>query len=258
MSRGDENVQQTANPKPNLPWKLKLFVGAFSWILNASFRFNVSVNRCLLNFIEFKVPPSPNPPHGVASSDTTVDSSRNLWFCLYDPTPTGGDPNNVFRMPVIVFFHGGGFVLGNANSFWVDKQALQLARELRAIVVSVNYWLAPEHRFPCQYEDGFDSLRFIDEMDGRNLPANADLSRYFLARESAGGNLAQHVVVRASEYGFKRVKLLGLIVVQSFFGGEVLWIVKLKPTSTIFAISLPSFSSGEDGDHWNALGSPKH
>jgi acetyl esterase/lipase len=145
MSRGDENVQQTANPKPNLAWKLKLFTVAFSWILNTSFRFNVSVNRRLLNFIEFKVPPSPNPPHGVASSDTTADSFRNLWFRLYDPTPTGGDPDDVFRMPVIVFFHRGGFVLGKANSIWVDKQALQLARELRAIVVSVNYRLVPEH-----------------------------------------------------------------------------------------------------------------
>ncbi|XP_059452326.1 probable carboxylesterase 18 [Corylus avellana] len=222
MSRGDENVEQRANPKPNIPWKLKLFTGAFSGILNASFRLNVSVNRRLLNFIDFKVPPSPspNPPHGVASSDTTVDSSRNLWFRLYDPTPTGGEPNDVVRMPVIVFFHGGGFVFGNANSNWVDKQARQLARELRAIVVSVNYRLAPEHRFPCQYEDGFDALRFIDEMDGRDMPANADLNRCFLAGESAGGNLAHHVAVRAGEYGFKRVKLLGLIAVQPFFGGE--------------------------------------
>ncbi|KAE8055438.1 hypothetical protein FH972_012278 [Carpinus fangiana] len=53
----------------------------------------------------------------------------------------------------------------------------QLAQDLHAIVISVNYWLAPEHRFPCQYEDGFDALRFIDEMDGRDLPANAGLNR---------------------------------------------------------------------------------
>jgi acetyl esterase/lipase len=222
MPRCDKNVEQSANPKPNFPWKLKLLMGAFSWISDASFRPNVRVNRRLFNFFDFKVSPSPNPPDGVASSDTTFDPSRNLWFRLYNPTPTptGCDPNDVVGMPVIVFFHGGGFVIGQANSIWVDKEARQLARELRAIVVSVNYRLAPEHRFPCQYEDGFDALRFIDEMDGDDLPANADLSRCFLAGESAGGNLAHHVAVRAGEYGFKRVNLLGLIAVQPFFGGE--------------------------------------
>jgi acetyl esterase/lipase len=209
--------EQSANPKPNMPWKVKLFMGAFSWVFDASFRHDVSVNRRLLDFFDYKV-----SPDGVASSDTTVDPSRNLWFRLYNPTPTptGGDPNDVVGLPVIVFFHGGGFVGGHANSILIHNAVHQLAQELHAIVVSVNYRLAPEHRFPCQYEDGFDALRFIDEMDGRDLPANADLSRCFLAGESAGGNLAHHVALRAGEYSFKRVNLLGLIAVQPFFGGE--------------------------------------
>lgn len=57
-------------------------------------------------------------------------------------------------------------------------------------------------------------------MDTEGLPANADLSRCFLAGESAGRNLAHQVAVRAAEHDFKRVSLLGLEAIQPFFGGE--------------------------------------
>jgi hypothetical protein len=63
-------------------------------------------------------------------------------------------------------------------------------------------------------------MRFIDKMDGPDLLANADINRCFLAGESTRGNLAYYVAVRAGEYDFKRLKFLGLIVVQPFFGGE--------------------------------------
>ncbi|KAB1210988.1 putative carboxylesterase 18 [Morella rubra] len=220
MSGGAESLGESASGKPNLPWKLKLILKVASWIVNPSLRPNMTVNRRLLNFVDLKVPPSPNPrdsSDGVASSDTTIDPSRNLWFRLYVPTP---GPEDVVRMPVIVFYHGGGFVLGQVNSLPIENAARRLARELRAVVVSVNYRLAPEHRFPCPYEDGFDALKFIDGMDSHDLPANADLGRCFLAGESAGGNLAHHVAVRAGEHAFKRVNLLGLIALQPFFGGE--------------------------------------
>jgi acetyl esterase/lipase len=260
MSRSDKNVEQSGKPKPNIPWNVKLHTRALSCIFDASFRPNVSLNRGLVNFFDFKASPSSNPLDGVASSDITVDPSRNLWFRLYNPaptpTPTGSDPNDVVAMPVIVFFHGGGFVIAHANSISVDKQARQVARELRAIVVSVDYRLAPEHRFPCQYEDGFDALRFIDEMDGPDLPAHADLNRCFLAGESAGGNLAHYVAVRAGEYDFKRLKLLGLIAVQPFFGGEeraeseirLSWgpTLRLDMTDWFWRAFLPE---GSDRDH---------
>ncbi|XP_042971008.1 probable carboxylesterase 18 [Carya illinoinensis] len=210
-------------PKPNLTWKTKLLLKAMSWIVQPSLRPNMTVNRRLVNFFDLKVPQSPSPhprSDGIASSDTIVDPSRNLWFRLFNPIHPTTSGNEVVGMPVIVFYHGGGFILGHANSMAMDIMARRLARELHAIVLSVDYRLAPEHRFPCQYEDGFDALRFIDEMDSRDLPASADLGRCFLAGESAGGNLAHHVAVTAGEYDFKRVNLLGLIAIQPFFGGE--------------------------------------
>ncbi|CAN1841879.1 Probable carboxylesterase 18 [Linum perenne] len=87
-----------------------------------------------------------------------------------------------------------------ADSKFYDLFCRSMARETPAVVVSVNYRLAPEHRCPRQYEDGFDALKFVDD--------------------SAGGNLAHHVAVRAASSELKHLKITGLIAIQPFFGGE--------------------------------------
>ncbi|KAL7216057.1 hypothetical protein ACSBR1_028075 [Camellia fascicularis] len=75
-----------------------------------------------------------------------------------------------------------------------------------AIVVSVNYCLVTEHCYPAQYDDGFDILTFLDDNKSQVLLENADLSRCFLAEDSAGVNLAHHVVYRAAESNFQKLK----------------------------------------------------
>lgn len=92
-------------------------------------------------------------------------------------------------------------------------------RSLNAVVVSVNYRLSPEHRYPSQYDDGFDILKFIDE-NGAVLPNIADVTKCFLAGDSAGANLAHHVAVRVCKSGLRMVNIIGLISVQPFFGGQ--------------------------------------
>lgn len=78
-----------------------------------------------------------------------------------------------------------------------------------AIVVSVNYRLAPEHKYPAQYDDCFDVVKFLDEDSDRRkfLPENADLSSCFLAGDSAGANIAHHVAKRACESNFAKLKV---------------------------------------------------
>ncbi|KAJ9676344.1 hypothetical protein PVL29_025054 [Vitis rotundifolia] len=97
-----------------------------------------------------------------------------------------------------------------------DDLCRRLAREIPAVVVSVNYRLAPEHRCPAPYEDGFDVLRFIDE----NPPANADLTRCFIVGDSDGGNIAHHVTARAGGHNFRSLQIRGVIPIQPYFGGE--------------------------------------
>ncbi|XP_016203118.1 probable carboxylesterase 18 [Arachis ipaensis] len=96
----------------------------------------------------------------------------------------------------------------------------RVSNHIRSIVISVNYRLAPEHRCPAQYDDGFDVVKFLDSVDPTRLPPGADLGRCFIMGDSAGGNLGHHVVARAGACKFERVRLRGLIAVQPFFGGE--------------------------------------
>lgn len=88
-------------------------------------------------------------------------------------------------MPTVVFFHGGGFVLGSVEL--MDDIARKLCRDMRAVVVSVDYRLAPEHPFPAAHHDALTATRWAI----RHVAVlGGDPSRVVLAGESAGANLA--------------------------------------------------------------------
>ncbi|CAH9142995.1 unnamed protein product [Cuscuta epithymum] len=204
--------------KPSIPWWIRLYLSAYSAITDASRRRNGTVNRRLLSMFIVKSPPTRNPVNGVKSSDVTVDPSRDLWFRLFVPTST--DAQDSDSLPVIVFFHGGGFAFLSADTKEYDAVCRRIARKVMAVVVSVNYRLAPEHRYPAQFDDGFDVLKFLDDEQSKGiLPGNADISRCFLAGDSAGANLAHNVARRASEASFRELKVIGVVAIQPFFGG---------------------------------------
>ncbi|KAA0039340.1 putative carboxylesterase 18 [Cucumis melo var. makuwa] len=205
---------------PQLPWKHRITLRFATLLYNTSLRSDLTVNRRLLNFIDPKIPSNHDSTHSVSSSDLIVDTSRDLFLRIFTPTPTAALDESLPLLPIIFYFHGGGFVFGSADATSTDMAARRFAKKLCAVVISVNYRLAPEFRFPCQCDDGFDPLKFIDEMDDDSLLERVDLSRCFILGESAGGNLGHHVAVRASEYEFKRVKIIGFIASQPFFGGK--------------------------------------
>lgn len=88
-------------------------------------------------------------------------------------------------LPVIVYFHGGGWVLGNTRMY--DPLCTFLARAVEAVVVSVDYRMAPEHRAPKAVHDCVDSVRWLGE-HADSLGGN--VSRLAVSGDSAGGNLA--------------------------------------------------------------------
>ncbi|CAI9757848.1 unnamed protein product [Fraxinus pennsylvanica] len=204
---------------PALPWRTRFQLSILSTLTDASRRRNGTVNRCFLRFLGFglRTTANPNPTNGVRTSDVTIDSSRNLWFRLFVPTQLAEQDDS--QLPVVVFFHGGGFTFLSPDVKPYDVVCRRFAREIPAVVISVNYRLAPEHRYPSQYEDGFDVLKFLDS-EKNVLPENADLSQCFLAGDSAGGNVAHHVAKRACQSKFNIIKIIGLIAIQPFFGGE--------------------------------------
>ncbi|KAK0575442.1 hypothetical protein LWI29_000620 [Acer saccharum] len=247
--------QKNHKTSPKLPWKTKLFMSAVTFFTDAASRQDFTVNRRLFNLLDFKSPPSKKPINGVSSSDVTVDASKNLWFRLYTPDTTSSGGKDV-GLPVVVYFHGGGFTFMTANSKPYDDFCMRLARELPAVVVSVNYRLSPEHKYPAQYEDGFDVLEFLDNEKIDTFPNFASLNHCFLAGDSAGGNIVHHVAVQTSDSSFRKLKLVGLIAIQPYFGGEErteselrlvgVPIVSVERTDWIWKAFLPE---GSDRDH---------
>ncbi|KAM1807548.1 hypothetical protein ACFX11_030535 [Malus domestica] len=192
------------NPiSPNLPCKVRLLISILTTVIDAVRRSNGTVNRRLMSLFDFKALPSDKPNNAVKAPDVMVDPSRNLWFRLYVPTTT--DPAS--KLPLVIYFHGGGFVFFSANSQPYNDLCKRLATKLPAVIISVNYCHAPEHRYPSQYEDSMDVLKFIDttRIEGLDLN-NVDITRCFLAGDSAGGNLAHHVVIKTSEHEFCQMR----------------------------------------------------
>lgn len=108
----------------------------------------------------------------------TVRDGAQITVRLY--TPFFGK-----TLPVIVYYHGGGWVYGNLES--VDAGCQLLADQTQAIVVSVDYRLAPEYPFPTPLYDAYDSLVWVHD----HIEAlGGDASRLSVAGDSAGGNLA--------------------------------------------------------------------
>ncbi|XP_062085074.1 probable carboxylesterase 18 [Humulus lupulus] len=239
---------------PSLPWKTRISVGLLSFVTDTARRNNGTINRRFLRLFEIKSPTTPSPVKGVSSSDYTLDSSRNLWFRVFVPSSASASAPK--SLPVFIFFHGGGFAFLSPDAFAYDAACRKIARKTPAIAVSVNYRLSPEHRYPCQYEDGFDVMKYLDGEGA--LPEEADVSKCFLAGDSAGGNLAHHTAVRVSEERekFKAVRVLGLVTIQPFFGGEerteaelrlrTAPIVELQRTDWMWKAFLPE---GSNRDH---------
>lgn len=103
--------------------------------------------------------------------------------------------------PVLLFYHGGGFISGSIASH--DRLCHRLARLAGCAIVSVDYRLAPEHVFPAAVEDAFEALRWVAE---HGEAYKLDTSRIAVGGDSAGGTLAAVVSMRARSEGGPAVR----------------------------------------------------
>ena len=121
---------------------------------------------------------------------------------LTGPGPAGDIPLRLYSpaadavLPVIVFFHGGGWVIGNIKSH--DFVCRKLAKQTGLTVISVDYRLAPEHVFPCAAEDCYAITKWVAE-NGQAL--KVDGSRLAIGGDSAGGNLTAVTALLARDRG---------------------------------------------------------
>lgn len=114
---------------------------------------------------------------------------------LYTPngvSPTVGAPTR----PVIVYYHGGGWVIGSPEVY--EYSTLALAQNTGAVVVSVDYRLAPENKFPTAHEDAYAAYKWVKE-NAAAIGGNG--AKVAVAGESAGGNMAVTVSMMARDRG---------------------------------------------------------
>lgn len=104
-------------------------------------------------------------------------------------TPKGDGP-----FPVIVYYHGGGYVIANLDVYNASAQGL--AEQVNAVVVSVAYRLAPENKFPTAHNDAFAAYEWVVK---NASGIKGDPAKIAVAGESAGGNLAANVSIMARD-----------------------------------------------------------
>jgi acetyl esterase/lipase len=133
----------------------------------------------------------PGPDVGDFLDGTFPGADGDLAYRRYVPFESAGAP-----MPLIVYFHGGGWVLGHATSD--DAFCRDLCNRTGSIVLSFDYRHAPEHRFPAAHDDAWAALCWA-AANASDLGGSAD--HVAVAGWSAGANLAGHVCQRARDEG---------------------------------------------------------
>jgi len=163
-------------------------------------------------FRETRPASTPTPPEIGAIRNITADGPGGpIPLRVYRPAgATAGTP-----LPALVYFHGGGWVIGDLDTH--DVQCRQLTAEAGITVVAVDYRLAPEHKFPAAVDDAWAATRWVAE-HGSEL--GVDARRLAVAGDSAGGNLAAVVALLARDAGAPAIALQVLVYPVTDIGAE--------------------------------------
>ena len=147
-------------------------------------------------------------PPGLQVTDTTAAhrAGGKVPVRIYQPAP---DHN----LPVVLYLHGGGYVLGGLESH--DDICAELALKANVAVLAVDYRLAPEHTFPAAVEDCRAVVDWL--LDGR-CPQAPQVTDYLVAGDSAGGNLAAGLALWARDTGRKNPR--GQVLIYPALGGD--------------------------------------
>jgi len=145
---------------------------------------------------------SPEPPDVASVQDLSASGPGGaIPLRLYRGAGTGEGP-----IPVLMFFHGGGWVIGDIDTH--DVVCRKLANAAGCAVVSVDYRLAPEHKFPAAVEDCIAATNWVAAQAGT---LGLDGTRMAVGGDSAGGNLSAVVALHARDHGGPALRLQLLI-----------------------------------------------
>jgi acetyl esterase len=200
--------------RPEIDPTLKALVDAFPMTFKASD--GVEVARARLR--QLKAPPEMLPDLRIENRNVGHGDVTDVPVRIYWPNSEPG------KLPIVVFFHGGGFALGDLDTH--DPVARAHAVGADAVVVSVDYRLAPEHPFPAGLDDCWAALQWTAQ---HATELGGDPARIAVAGDSAGGNLAAVVAQRARDEGGPTLAF------------QLLWYPSITAD-----LSLPSFTENAD------------
>jgi len=170
-------ARDAAGPKGETPQQQRKFWFAYSRALNEAHPADMKVWDEIVETAEHNVPVRLYRPAG-----------------LTDPAP------------VIMYMHGGGFMLGDLDSS--DSVAWGFAQQAGAVVVSVDYRLTPEHPYPAAFNDCWGTLLWLT---GHAARLNIDSNRIAVAGDSAGGNLGAAMALKARDSGALKLTCAAII-----------------------------------------------
>ncbi|XP_057505026.1 probable carboxylesterase 2 [Actinidia eriantha] len=159
---------------------------------------------------------------GVESKDTVITPETGVSARLYRPSNT---PNSQ-KLPLVVYFHGGAFFISSISDPKYHHFLNALVAKAKIILISVDYRRAPEHPLPAAYEDSWTAFQWAaSHVSGGGTESwfrgKVDLSKVFLAGDSAGANIAHHLAIRARSNPVQGMKLRGIIMIQPYFWGKI-------------------------------------
>src|SRR2546427_10886972 len=155
---------------------------------------------------------TPTPPEIGAVRNLMADGPGGpIRLRVYRPTGVAA----ATPLPALVYFHGGGWVIGDLDTH--DVQCRQLTAEAGIAVIAVDYRLAPEHKFPAAVDAAWAATRWV-AAHGSEL--GVDAQRLSVAGDSAGGNLAATVALLAREAGAPAIALQVLVYPVTDVGAE--------------------------------------
>jgi acetyl esterase len=145
--------------------------------------------------------------HGVSPKLASVIDRycENYRLRIYTPLSTE-------TLPVIIFYHGGGYVLGSVESS--DPICRKLAKDLDAVIVSVDYRLSPEFPFPTALEDSYSAALWVND---HITELNGNVKKIYVMGDSAGGGLATLVALRNKKHN--DFEISGQILIYPWISG---------------------------------------
>ncbi|XP_008236532.1 PREDICTED: probable carboxylesterase 12 [Prunus mume] len=169
-----------------------------------------------------RVPPSTNPENGVQSKDVVISEEPAISARIYIPKTSTDSPQT--KLPLLIYFHGGGFCVESPFSPAYHSYVNTLVSEANVVAVSVDYRLVPEHPLPAAYDDSWAAIKWVaSHFDGNGsedwLNRFADLQRVFFAGDSAGANITHNMAVKLGCERLVGVKLVGIVLVHPYFWG---------------------------------------